>query len=81
MVERCMIPAFLLVCSTRRKALGVHVSSPLEMVEELREQAVIQSLRHLLNPAPTPHRTHPTGDVQYIEKIIDIAIISAYCIE
>ena len=61
MVERSMIPAFLLVRSTRRKALGVQVSSPLEMVEELREQAVIQSLRNLLNAGPVPHRTHPTA--------------------
>ena len=55
MVERCMIPAFLLVRSTRRKALGMQVSSPLEMVEELKEQAVIQSLRNLLNPGPALH--------------------------
>ena len=60
MVEHCMIPAFLLVRSNRQKALGVQVSLPLEMVEELREQAVIQSLQNLLNPGPAPHRMHPT---------------------
>ena len=36
-----MIPAFLLLRSTRRKALGVQVSSPLEMVDELIEQTTI----------------------------------------
>ena len=61
MVECCMIPAFLLVRSTRRKALDVQVSSPLEMVEELREKAVIQSLQNVLNPGPAPHQMHPTA--------------------
>ena len=41
------------------ESIDVQVSSPLKMVEKLREQAMIQSLRILLNPGPAPHRTHP----------------------
>ena len=40
MVECYMTSAFLLVRSTRWKALGVQISSPLEMAEELREVSI-----------------------------------------